>query len=146
MNSFRIFMVLAGISGLIGVRGLEDKIFYDPFLDLFRRTDRKFFFPDFDSTRLILNSLFRFFLNLVFSVIVIQGIFWKKTWTSQAAFLMAAVFMITFPIYVYCIETQFSLGYLFAFYVRRFVIQPLVLLLLIPLFYLRTREKKKGQR
>jgi len=54
----------------------------------------------------------------------------------QAAALIFLVFLITFPIYLYCIHTKFEVGYLFSFYVRRFVIQPLVVLLIIPMFLL----------
>ena len=58
----------------------------------------------------------------------------------QAVVLMLLVFAITFPIYLYCIHTKFEIGYLFSFYMRRFVIQPLILLLIIPLFYYRKQQ------
>ena len=54
-------------------------------------------------------------------------------------FIMGIVFAITLPIYLYCIHTKFEIGYLFSFYMRRFVIQPLILLVIIPLFYYRKK-------
>ncbi|WP_280703935.1 exosortase F system-associated protein [Chryseobacterium sp. BIGb0186] len=55
----------------------------------------------------------------------------------QGAILILIIFAITFPIYLYCISDKFEIGRLFSFYMRRFVIQPLILLLIIPLFYYR---------
>lgn len=139
MKYLKWLLVIAGIFGLISVRMLEDKIFYDPFLDYFHTANKHAQFPDFEWIKLILNYLFRFLLNLIFSGIIVHFIFNNKKWTVQAVILMLIVFAITFPIYLYCISTKFEIGYLFSFYMRRFVIQPLILLLIIPLFYYRKK-------
>lgn len=138
-------LVLAGIGGLIGVRMFEDRLFYDPFLQYFREANKNAAVPSFEWGRLILGHLFRFFLNLMFSLVIVQFIFKNKKWTAKAAVLIVLVFIITFPIYLYCISTGFSIGYLFSFYIRRFVIQPLVLLLLIPMFYYRRKMESSAE-
>lgn len=130
------------IFGLVGVRILEAQIFYDPFQAFFHLANKHAPFPDFNWTRLILNYLFRFGLNLLLSAGVVYLIFKNKKWTIQAVVLMLIVFAITFPLYLYCIHTKFEIGYLFSFYMRRFVIQPLILLLIIPLFYYRQHVEK----
>jgi len=135
----RWILVLAGFLGLIAVRGLEDKIFYDPFLTYFKLADQSAAFPQFVWGRLILSYLFRFGLNTFFSLIIIHFIFQNKHWTKQAFVLILLVFAIIFPIYLYCINDEFRFGYLFSFYVRRFVIQPLTLILIIPIFYYRKK-------
>ncbi|WP_042720154.1 exosortase F system-associated protein [Flavobacterium sp. B17] len=137
MKILNWLLIIAGISGLIGVRALEDHIFYDPFLNFFHEADRNMPFPDFEWGKLIVNYLFRFILNLFFSCVVIHFWFKNRKWTVQSAVLILIIFGITFPIYLYCIYTQFEIGYLFSFYMRRFVIQPLILLLIIPMFYYR---------
>lgn len=137
MKILNWLLIIAGISGLIGVRALEDHIFYDPFLNFFHEADRNMPFPDFEWGKLIVNYLFRFILNLFFSCVVIHFWFKNRKWTVQGAVLILIIFGITFPIYLYCIYTQFEIGYLFSFYMRRFVIQPLILLLIIPMFYYR---------
>ena len=131
------FLVITGVLGLIGVRALEDTIFYDPFLNYFHEANKNIPFPDFEWGRLIVGHLFRFILNLFFSCVIIHFIFKNKEWTAQGALLMIIIFAITLPIYLYCISDRFEIGYLFSFYMRRFVIQPLILLLIIPLFYYR---------
>lgn len=136
------FLVVAGVFGLIGVRILEDKIFYDPFLNYFHEANKNLAFPSFEWGKLIAGYLFRFILNLLFSCLIIHFWFKNKEWTIQGAILITIVFTITFPIYLYCIYTQFEMGYLFSFYMRRFVIQPLILLLIIPMFYYRKQIGK----
>lgn len=138
-------LVLTGIAGIVSVRIFEDSLFYDPFLNYFHDATKNAKFPDFEWTRLILSHLFRFVLNLVSSCIIIHFIFKNKSWTVQGAVLISIIFAITFPIYLFCVSDRFETGHLFSFYIRRFVIQPLILLLIIPLFYYRKQilEKEK---
>ena len=137
MKILNWFLVILGIFGLISVRMLEDKIFYDPFLEFFHRSNKNATFPGFEWGTLIVSHFFRFALNLFFSAVIVQFIFKNKQWTIQAVVLMLIVFAITLTLYLYCLHTKFEIGYLFSFYMRRFVIQPLILLLIIPIFYYR---------
>lgn len=137
-------LVLAGVCGLVSVRMLEDAIFYDPFLNYFHEANKNISLPQFEWGKLILSHLFRFILNLFFSCIIIHFLFKNKEWTIQGTVLITVIFAITFPIYLYCIYDQFEIGYLFSFYMRRFVIQPLILLLIVPLFYYRKQMLQKN--
>ena len=142
MKILNFILVFAGILGLISVRFLEDKIFYDPFLEFFKADYKVAQVPDFIWGKLMLSHFFRFALNLIFSAIVVHFIFLNKKWTIQAVFLMAVAFLFFFPIYLWCLYSKMEIGYLFTFSVRRFVIQPIILLLIIPIFYYR---KKLGK-
>lgn len=137
MKILNWLLVIMGICGLAGVRLLEGQIFYDPFLDYFHEANKNIEFPQFEWGKLIISHLFRFLLNLLFSCLIIQCLFKKRDWTMQGALLIMMIFVITFPIYLYCIYDHFNIGYLFSFYMRRFVIQPLTLLLIVPVFYYR---------
>ncbi|KQS95269.1 exosortase F system-associated protein [Chryseobacterium sp. Leaf394] len=138
------FLVLVGMAGIVSVRIFEDSLFYDPFLNYFHDATKNAQFPEFDWLKLILSHLFRFILNLISSCIIIHFIFKNKSWTVQGAILIAIIFSITFPIYLYCVSDRFEVGYLFSFYIRRFVIQPLILLLIIPLFYYRRQLQMRN--
>lgn len=142
MKILNFILVFAGILGLISVRSLEDKIFYDPFLEFFKADYKVAQVPDFIWGKLMLSHFFRFALNLIFSAIVVHFMFLNKKWTIQAVFLMAVAFLFFFPIYLWCLYSKMEIGYLFTFSVRRFVIQPIILLLIIPIFYYR---KKLGK-
>ena len=135
----RFFLVLLGILGLIGIRALEGTIFYDPFLTYFKSADHSAVFPTFVWGKLIISILFRFGLNSFFSLWIIHFLFKNKEWTKQALILILMIFVIVFPIYLFCIYEKFQIGYLFSFYIRRFVIQPLPLLLIVPIFYYRKK-------
>ncbi|AFR35674.1 exosortase F system-associated membrane protein [Riemerella anatipestifer] len=130
-----LVFVILGIIGLIGVRFLEETLFYDPFLIYFKMMDGAKVFPVFQWGKLVSGHLFRLILNLFFSLIIVYFLFKDKTKTMLACVLMLLVFLITFPIYLYLVYTEFDSGLLLAFYVRRFVIQPIILLLIIPMFY-----------
>ena len=134
--------VFVGILGLISVRFVEDKIFYDPFLAFFKGDYKVAMIPDFDSVKLITSHLLRFLLNLFFSAVVVHFMFSNKKWTLQAVALMTIAFLFFFPIYLWCLYSKMEVGYLFTFSVRRFVIQPVILLLIIPIFYYRKKLEK----
>ncbi len=145
MKLINWIFVAFGVAGLIGVRVFEDRLFYDPFLDFFH-AENKSILPKFEWIPLIFGHLFRFILNLFFSLVVVHFLFKNKKWTVQAAALIVIVFALTFPVYLYCVTTNFNIGLLFSFFIRRFVIQPLALLLIVPLFYYRkSLFEKKGR-
>ena len=137
MKILNWIIVALGVAGLIGIRVVEDRLFYDPFLEYFHQVNKVDGFPDFIWSKLIVHHLFRFLLNLFFSLIIVHFIFKNKDWTIQAGVLILIVFGITFPIYLFCVYQKFEVGYLISFYMRRFVIQPIILLLIIPMFYYR---------
>lgn len=144
MKKLKWIVVVLGVFGLIGVRVLEDRLFYDPFLAYFHDANIHAPFPDLDWGKLVVDYLLRFGLNTFFSVIIIQFIFLKKQWTIQALVMLLLVFAVTFPVYLLCIKDKFEIGYLFSFYVRRFVIQPILILLIVPLFYYRRFQEKSA--
>lgn len=135
-------LVLLGILGLIGVRFMERQLFYDPFLEYFHLANEQLALPAFSLGKLVGSHFSRFLLNLFFSLVVVHFLFKNRQWTVQAAVLMTIVFLVTFPIYLACIYTEFKIGYLFSFFVRRLVLQPLILLLIVPMFYYRKHLDK----
>ena len=81
------------------------------------------------------SHILRFLLNLIFSLGVIYFLFLNKKWTIQTGGLIILSFIFFFPIYLYCLYSHFEFGELFTFYIRRIIIQPIPLLVLIPMFY-----------
>lgn len=143
MKNLRWIIIIAGILGLVSVRFLEDKMFYDPFLEFFKGDYKVAQVPEFIWGKLIFSHFFRFALNLIFSAIVVHFMFLNKKWTLHAVVLMAVAFLFFFPIYLWCLYSKMEIGYLFTFSVRRFVIQPIILLLIIPIFYYRKMLGKR---
>lgn len=140
MKILRCIFLILSILGLVGVRVLEEDLFYDPFLHYFR--DPSAVFPSFEWGSLIVSYVFRFLLNAFFSGLIIYFLFKNWSWAKETLLLVSLVFILVFPIYLYCVYDQFRWGELVSFSLRRIVIQPVILLVIIPLFYYRNYLKK----
>lgn len=136
MNKWIRYVIAAGlVFGLILVRAFETQLFYDPFLAFFKGDFYNKDFPEYDLARVILNVTSRFVLNSILSILIIWFLFWNKQYVKYACYILIGFFIVLLPIYIVCIENQFQLGENFGFYIRRFLIQPYLLLILIPAFY-----------
>lgn len=117
------------------VRTFENQLFYDPFLMYFKSDYLYQDFPKYDSIQLYLNLIFRYFLNTIISLAILQVLYHKKAYLKLA--------LVFYSISLVCLLIAFSIAinftdfkdYQYLFYIRRFLIQPLLLLLLIPAFY-----------
>jgi exosortase F-associated protein len=125
---------------LILVRVFESDMFYDPFLQYFK-SDYLIsnHFPQFSWTKMIVNLVFRYFINTAISLSIIYVAFKDKSILKFSIYFYLFSLLILISIYSWMIINQFEAGYLPAFYVRRFIIQPLFVFLLIPGFLYQKR-------
>lgn len=130
------------VFGLILVRKFEDVLFYDPFLKYFHFVGHSKF-PEIDLPKLSASLTVRYLINTLLTVLIIWFIFWKKIYVKFSIIIMIIGLIVLLPIYNYLISTQFSSGEMVFFYVRRFLIQPMFLLILIPCFYYQEIQHKK---
>jgi len=140
-NYLRFFLTGIMICGLIGVRALENKIFYDPLLEFFKGDYKTMPLPEIRQGKLFLHLFFRYSLNTFFSLIIIRLVFQNREYTRLSFFLYSILFVLFFLLFVFLLgSVKESEGFLFLFYVRRFLIQPVFLLLLLPAFYFYTKN------
>ena len=130
------------VFGLILVRKFEDILFYDPFIKYFHFVGHSKF-PEIDLLKLSASLMVRFLINTLLTVLIIWFIFWKKSYVKFSIIIMIIGLIILLPIYNYLISTHFSSGEMVFFYVRRFLIQPMFLLILVPCFYYQEIQHKK---
>ena len=123
------------IFGLILVRKYEDILFYDPFLAFFKGDFLNKEFPEYDLARISIHIIFRYLLNSILTLGIIGLLFWSWKYVKFTALVLLGFLIILLPIYLFMIESEFSIGENLGFYIRRFLIQPMVLLILIPAFY-----------
>lgn len=136
MNKWLRYTLAAGlVFCLILVRGFENKLFYDPFLAYFKSDFYSIPFPEYDLGKVILHIFFRYLLNSILSIMIIGLIFWKRKYLKYSVYILLGFLIILLPLYVYNIETEFKWGENIGFYIRRFLIQPYLLLILIPAFF-----------
>lgn len=134
-NYIRYGAILILLLSLISVRFFEKELFYDPFLFFFKSSDyQNKPMPEFETMKLLLNITFRYFLNSLFSIGIIYLLFREKYLLRFTTLLFVALFFILIVLFLLLTKDK-SPDYLALFYVRRFLIQPLFLILFIPALY-----------
>lgn len=126
------FILLAGL--LILIRVFEDQLFYDPLLDFFKKDFTKLRLPNFKSSYLFFGLLFRYSLNTIVSLGIIY-VFFKDVSMIQFSLLLYVILFIVLSLVFFSIVYIDEGNNWLLFYVRRFLIQPIFILLFIPGFY-----------
>lgn len=121
---------------LVMVRLFQDKLFYDPLIPFFKTENKKL--PEFDNMRLFLSLAFRYALNTIFSLGIIWLVFKERRIIKLTTILYVVFFMVLVAVLFLCLGSD-KPNLLLVFYVRRFLIQPLFLLLFLPAFYYQKR-------
>lgn len=141
-NRYALFIAIS-IVGLLGVRVFESRLFYDPLLAYYKGAFHTTSLPELDVLKLTVSYLFRYALNTLCGILLIYALFRRNSYVKFSALIMAIGF-----VFLAC--TFWGLVMLYPekkmeiFYVRRFLIQPLLILILIPgLFYQQASTKRK---
>jgi exosortase F-associated protein len=134
-NKRKLFFLLGAFIGIVFVRLFENELFYDPFLSFFKTEFQKKPLPEINHFLLFINLIFRFSLNTVFSLIIIYVLFNDKKLVRFATFLFVFLSILLLIIFFGLLNFSNQPDYLILFYIRRFLIQPLFLVLFIPAFY-----------
>ena len=132
-KNFAIVGVL--IIALILVRAFESKLFYDPFLEFFHGESQNKPLPEYDSLKLFLGLFFRYLINSVITVSIIYLLFKEASIVKLSSFLLLVFFVVLIVALFLILNFSTQPDYLFLFYIRRFLIQPLFLILFVPAFY-----------
>lgn len=127
-----IILVLVGVLALI--RLYEYSFFYDPFMYFFEQAFQKGETLDFTSA-MFLNLFLRFLLNTLVSLTILGIAFSNWGIIKFASLIYAGFFLVLFPLFIYLMHHVDPRDYLAAFYVRRFLAHPLLILILLPAFY-----------
>lgn len=142
MNKYlKIASLLVLVLLLVLVRMYENALFYDPFMHFFQGCleMEEQLFPG----HWYLNVALRYLVNTIVSLAIIYVVFEDKGAVKFSAFLYLILFLVLYPLFIYLMERVEREDYLFVFYVRRFLVQPLLILLLLPaLYYQQFRDRK----
>ena len=132
MKYFRWFLAILLVGCLVLVRKFETQLFYDPILDYFHGNYMNQAFPTIDFAKHILNVSSRYLLNSILSLGIIYLLFNEIKFVKISAVVMFLLFLPLILLYIYFIKTEFETAVTAGFYVRRFLLQPIILLLLVP--------------
>jgi exosortase F-associated protein len=128
---------------LVLIRAFEKTLFYDPFLEYFKSEYSQLVFPKINIIKLFFSLGMRFYLNSVISSLLLYVLFKDRQMVKFTALLymiLGSILMISFifTLTFFGEENKMTL-----FYIRRFLIQPIFILLFIPAFYY---QKHSSQR
>nr|WP_245792579.1 exosortase F system-associated protein [Flavobacterium fryxellicola] len=126
-----LFLVLL----LILIRAFENQLFYDPFLDFFKKDFTSLRLPALNSFSLFLSLLLRYTLNTSISLGIIYVLFKEPAMVKFAFVLYYFFFLILIVAFFYIVYFTSENHNWILFYIRRFLIQPIFLLLFVPGFY-----------
>lgn len=120
---------------LILVRAFESKLFYDPFLEFFHGEIQNKPLPEYDGLKLFLGLFFRYLINSIITVSVIYFLFKETSIVKLTSVLLVGFFVILISALFLILNFSSQPDYLYVFYIRRFLIQPLFLILFVPAFF-----------
>jgi exosortase F-associated protein len=139
-NKGKIMLGLLLVFLLALIREFENQLFYDPFLVFFKSDFAGLSLPQYDLFQLFLGLFFRFGLNTLVSLGLLYVIFEDKDMLQFSCLLFAVFFVLLVGAFFFLLSFQ-NQNYLLLFYVRRFLIQPIFILLFIPGFYYQKKVK-----
>ena len=130
----KVLMVSLLISVLFLIRGFEDSLFIDPFIVFFKQEFINKPAPDFNVTVSVAQTTLRYFINSAVSIMILLILYRPQIFKFLLLFYAVAylILILLFVMFLYQLNQD---NQLYFFYVRRFLTQPLLLLLLTPAFY-----------
>jgi len=142
-KTLQILLIVVLFLMLITVRAFVQPYFYDPLIEYFKSDYLHLPFPKLNLTIFFLNIFFRYALNTIISLGIIY-LFFKnsKIINFSIKFYVIAFLLLSVLLFI-LLKFNLNQGYMLIFYVRRFLIHPLFLLLLLPAFYYQKLILKK---
>ncbi len=120
---------------LAAIRLFEDMLFYDPLILFFRSSYLTGELPEMNMGLLLINLVMRFLLNTGISLLIILLAFRDIQILKFAAILYGILFLAGIPSFIFLLSNYEHEHYLALFYVRRFLIHPIFIIILLPAFY-----------
>ncbi len=143
MNRLLKYTVLTClVVSLFLIRAFENYLFYDPFILYFKNDYLYARMPNVNILKLVVNLSIRYALNAIITIAVVYLLFEQKQFAKFASIFLMIAFLVLLTLFVFFIRNEFSEGYLLPFYIRRFLIHPVFLLVLVPTFYYQKLNKK----
>lgn len=131
----RLILVIMFFGFLVLIRFFEDRLFYDPYLQFFENDYLYIDSPRRETLKLVLNTTLRYVLNSLVSLGVLYVIFKDSSVVKFAALIYGVAYLLLLAPFLYYVINPRQADYYLFFNVRRFLIQPLILLILLPAFY-----------
>lgn len=120
---------------LVLVRAFEDELFYDPYLLFFKNDYLYIDSPRREVAKLVFYTSLRFLINSILSLGIIFCFFKDKSILKFSTVIYGIAYVCFLLPFLYFVINPRQEDYYLFFNVRRFLIQPLILILLLPALY-----------
>lgn len=143
MTKNRILATVLGIVGLALVYVFQHKLFFDPFMEInyVALVDD---YPEFSKSHYIFSKLFRFILNDGFAMLLIYGLFGGGKYVKFAALVLLFGLVVMLPAYLLMVLVFPEHTFGFTNHLHRLVLNPVLMMLLIPAFYAQKANAKNA--
>lgn len=126
---------------LAAIRFFETSLFYDPLLNFFHSDYLKGVTPEFHFGKLVGFTILRFLLNTAISLLILYVAFKDSSVLKFSTILYTIVFVTLISVFcIMLLQVEQIDNFMPLFYVRRFLIQPVMVILLLPAFYYYKRQ------
>lgn len=140
-NFYSISAIFLSILGFAILRLYQTEFFYDPFIAYFKSDYHSNSYPSFHQLHFYGSLIFRYVLNSLLSLIIIYAFFKSKEVLKFVTGLFVLLGIFLFMLLLWEIHFSESKSPFFLFYVRRFLIQPIFLLLFVPALYFQKKTQ-----
>ena len=141
----RIFLIGILFLMLVGVRILAQNYFYDPLIEYFQNDYLYHGIPELNNGKFWGFLFLRYLLNSSISLLIIYLAFYNMKVISFSVKFYGLAFLCLGLLFWVLLNCELSLGYRLTFYIRRFLIHPLFLLILLPAFYYQKLKMRKSK-
>ena len=136
MNNISKYILLFILFALlILIRVFENELFYDPYLLFFQNDYLYIDSPRREVFKLTAFTSLRYALNSIISLGILYLVFKDKSIIRFSSLVYVASFVLLMLVYLYFVVNPRQEDYYLFFNIRRFLIQPIILLVLLPAFY-----------
>ena len=136
MTKFYKYLLVAFLFILLGlIRWFENELFYDPYLLFFHNDYLYMDSPRQEVFKLVINTSFRYLLNTILSLVILYVFFKEKSLIKFSSVIYLVSYILLMVCYLYFVLDPKQENYYIFFNLRRFLIQPIILLLLFAAFY-----------
>ncbi|HMC01118.1 MAG TPA: exosortase F system-associated protein [Flavobacteriaceae bacterium] len=136
MKNYLKFLILLFLVGLLVlIRVFENDLFYDPYLLFFQNDYLYIDSPRREVFKLTMFTSLRYLMNTLISLAILFVVFKDKNIIKFSAIIYTISFVGLILLFLYFVTDPKREQYYLFFNIRRFLIQPIILLLLLPAFY-----------
>lgn len=137
----KYILLFIGFSLLILIRFFEHDLFYDPYLTFFENDYLYIDNPRREVFKVTVFTALRYVLNTIISLGILYLAFKDRSVVKFSVLVYTVSFIILIALYLYFVVNPKQEDYYLFFNMRRFLIQPIILILLLPAFYYHKLKK-----